>query len=157
MFETQRDHILWILLLKFCICQCSPLKYFEKSTLPETFCVSLGIMTPLPNAGLRHKSSFPNACTTIWEERSEKRSAPDERPEWQGESSEFSCTLRLQNKRKCCETLRRKRQKGRQKLFRKGEIKMGHHPGKIQIEFNTKNVTVTQQKWVANPKRGEKR
>ena len=61
-------------------------------------------------------------------------------------SSEFSCTLRLQNKRKCCETLRRKRQKGRQKLFRKGEIKMGRHPGKIQIEFNTMNVTVTQQK-----------
>lgn len=34
---------------------------------------------------------------------------------------------------------------------------MGRHPGKIQIEFNTMNVTVTQQKWVANPKLGEKR
>lgn len=44
------------------------------------------------------------------------------------------------------ETLRRKRQKGRQKLFRKGEIKMGRYPGKISREFNTINVTVTQQK-----------
>ena len=45
------------------------IKYFEKSTLSETFCISLDIMIPLPNAGLRHKSSFPNACITIWEER----------------------------------------------------------------------------------------
>ena len=44
------------------------------------------------------------------------------------------------------ETLRRKRQKGRQKLFRKGDRKMGRYPGKISIEFNTINVTVTQQK-----------
>ena len=32
------------------------------------------------------------------------------------------------------ETLRRKRQKGRQKLFRKGEIKMGRYPGKISYK-----------------------